>query len=177
MTYPNELDLAKMTLMVGWDPTKLFLDRVFELEFEKSDLEALSVLIKERIDSIKASTYDGPVDSAYLIECFKRGDIPDMNPLTSEQSAVLLSVAEPLLYKLLHTSPVEINRDDFELICGVLQMKIDALIKTNPDLILCLAELAKRFMGVEDLSKKAYLTWLGGEAQRQLKYLEGQRSF
>ena len=133
------IDDSTLRLAAGYD--KLFLDKKIEIEFSDKDSGTMLAVLKNELKKLPR------------------------NPRISKVGADILS--RQIYYfmdKIDETNPVEVNRDDFQVLSlAITDYNMEELFDKSPDLMECLAQVARMFMGVEKLKKEQLRKWLMNE--------------
>lgn len=123
------IDDSTLRLAAGYD--KLFLDKKIEIEFSDKDAETMLAVLKNELKKLPR------------------------NPRISKVGADILSrQIYDFMDKIDETNPVEVNRDDFQVLSlAITDYNMEELFDKSPDLMECLAQAARMFMGVEKNSE------------------------
>ncbi len=130
------IDDSTLRLAAGYD--KLFLDKKIEIEFSDQDSETVLAVLKNELRKLPR------------------------NPHISRVGAEFLSVKiREFMDKIRETSPVEVDRDDFQVLSlAITDYNMEELFDESPDLMECLAQVARMFMGIEKLKNEQLRKWL-----------------
>lgn len=130
------IDDSTLRLAAGYD--KLFLDKKIEIEFSDKDSETMLAVLKNELKKLPR------------------------NPRISKVGADILSrQIYDFMDKIDETNPVEVNRDDFQVLSlAITDYNMEELFDKSPDLMECLAQVARMFMGVEKLRNEQLRKWL-----------------
>ena len=153
----SKKDLDKVILIVAAGYQKIFEQKSVEIKFAKKDSNLLHIILEEHYDRIVGNTA-----------------VPELNEFSDlPQTAriVLAQVTRILITKIMNayrrSETVEIDRDDFQVLSLAIQNHLDNLCNDSPDLVECLAQIAKMFMGVDDLDDDELQNWLTIQASSQ----------
>lgn len=168
----SKKNMNKAILVIAAGYNKLFEHRTFEIDFSKGDSIVLQIILREEFDKVVGIT-PLPIPEELPENIKMRLDntyhLPQMAKTVLAQGIRNL---ETKLQNAYHQeTTVELDRDDFQMISFAIPSHLDDLCNRYPDLVECLAQLAKMFMGIDNLDDTELMEWLRNQAEDQLREL------
>lgn len=137
------LDDATLRLAAGYD--KLFLKKTVKIEFSEQDSSIMLDMLAKETKKLRHN----PRISAFGAE-------------------VLMQKIREFMQKIQEMNPVEIDRDDFQVLSlAISDYDVANLFKESSDLAECLAQVARMFMGIDGLKQEKLRHWLIREMLQQ----------
>lgn len=182
----SKKDLNKVILIVAAGYQRLFEEGSIEIKFSKEDSILLDIILFEEFDKVMGNSVVCPelnnlpehlrnalLDEMQLPDNLREVvdnsyHLPEPTKTIMAQGITILKMKIQNAYNL--STTVEIDRDDFQILSFVIQSRLDNLCKDHPDLVECLAQMAKIFMGIDEFDEQELKQWLSIQATSQ--YLE-----
>ena len=119
-----------------------------EFDFDKDDLRVLKTTVRNYRKTLDKIIADYHSDETMTRLFGQIDSIPHYQEMVKRTDDIL---------KLLNDKPPIIGTDDFKFLCNIFTNEsIDAISKTHPGLISCLANAVKIYYGIDDFSKEDF---------------------